>query len=320
MTIAAPVIYRMSKSGDCVRALVADQYEHPEVRWHETQALLERSAEEGNLHEGAVKAKLRKEGYTVSGEQDEYVIQILPGVLLVGHGDGFVQKKNEPTKLLEVKSMSSKQFAKWAKGEFGQFPRYAAQITSYMTANPGLDVLYVVKRREDGLESRITIPANETPIPFKVIRSKILTAERYRRKGDYPPCDLETQWGCPFGYLHDEAEDLDEPMELTDEMEAVLVDLVRDYRTFKELEDAGEEAAQERKEKINPSLLNMLGGNKKVEVEWDGKVWTVSKSGQSRTWIDLEALRAEHPEIVEKYEKASRVEFPLVREKKSKEK
>lgn len=320
MTIAAPVIYRMSKSGDCVRALVADQYEHPEVRWAETQALLERSAEEGNLHEGAVKAKLKKEGYTISGEQDEFVIQILPGVLLVGHGDGFAQKKPEAPKLLEVKSMSSKQFAKWIKGGFDAFPRYAAQITSYMTANPGLDVLYVVKRREDGLETRIIIPAGETPIPFKVIRSKILTAERYRRKNDYPPCDLATQWGCPYGYLHDEAEDLDEPVELTDEMEAVLVDLVSDYRRLKEIEDAGEEAAQERKEKINPSLLNMLGGHNKVEVEWEGKTWTVRKSGQSRTYVDTEALRAEYPEIVEKYEKTSRVEFPLVREKKSKEK
>jgi hypothetical protein len=324
MTIANPVIYRMSSSGDCVRSMVAKQYEHDEVRWAETQKLLERSAEEGNLHERAVKDKLRVDGWEIFGEQDEYVIQILPGVLLVGHGDGFARHPDPQfdivkpsTFLLEVKSMSSKQFAKWVSGGFKNFPRYAAQITSYMTANPGLDVMYVVKRREDGLVNVTIIKAGETPVPFKTIRSKILTAERYRRKGDYPPCD-ESTWGCPFGYLHDEDVEGDAPAELTEEMEAVLADLVSIYRELKAREDDGEEAAQERKEKINPSIMNILGSNDLAEVEVGEKRYTVRKMRQDRKWLNLDRLRAEMPEVAEKYQENKPIEFPVVREKKEK--
>lgn len=313
MTISNPIIYRMSGAGDCVRAMVAKQYEHKEVRQTERQQLMDRSAEEGNLHEKAVKDKLRSEGWVISGEQDEYTIQILPGVLLVGHGDGMVTK--ESTLLLEVKSMSSKQFAKWIKDDFKSFPRYAYQITAYMEANPGLDVMYVVKRREDGMVNTQIIQAGNTPVPFKKIRSKILTAERYRRKGEYPPCD-ENPWGCAFFYLHDEEIEETAPAELTEEMEAVVVDLVTSYRRLKEIEDAGEDAATERKATISPALLNMLGENPVMEVEVDGVTYTVKKSGQNRTYVDLESLRAEEPEIAKRYEKSSRVEFPLVREKK----
>lgn len=319
MTIANPVVYRMSSSGDCVRSMVAKQYEHEEVRWEETKKLLERSAEEGNLHEKAVKDKLIADGWEVFGEQDEYVIQILPGVLLVGHGDGFIKRPAAPglVMLLEVKSMSSKQFAKWISGGFKNFPRYAAQITSYMTANPGLDVMYVVKRREDGLINVLTIPAGQTPIPFKTIKSKILTAERYRRKGDYPPCD-ENTWGCPFGYLHDEDVEGEAPAELTEEMEAALADLVKLYREFQAREKDGEEAADERKARIVPSIMNLLGANDLVEVEVDGKRYTVRRMRQDRKWIDLDRLRADMPEEIKKYEENRPIEFPVVREKKEK--
>lgn len=316
MTIANPVIYRMSASGDCVRALVAKQYEHEEVRWEDTKKLLERSADEGVLHEKAVKDKLIADGWEIFGEQDEYVIQILPGVLLVGHGDGFA-RKDKGTFLLEVKSMSSKQFAKWISKGFDNFPRYAAQITSYMTANPKMDVMYVVKRREDGLINTTFIEAQRTPIPFKTIKSKILTAERYRRKGDYPPCD-ENTWGCPFGYLHDEDVEGGASAELTEEMEAVLSDLVRLYREFQVREKDGEEAADERKMKIVPSMMNILGANDLVEVEVDGKMWTVRRTRQDRKWIDLDRLRADMGEEIKKYEENRPIEFPVVREKKEK--
>lgn len=244
------------------------------------------------------------------------MIQILPGVLLVGHGDGFA-RKDKGTFLLEVKSMSSKQYAKWVSGGFKNFPRYAAQITSYMTANPGLDVMYVVKRREDGLISITYIEAGRTPIPFKTIKSKILTAERYRRKGDYPPCD-ENTWGCPFGYLHDEDVEGLAPTELTEEMEAVLSDLVRIYRELKARETDGEEAADERKLKIVPSMMNILGDNDFVEVGVDGKTFTVRRTRQDRKWIDLDRLRADMPEVISKYEENRPIQFPVVREKKEK--
>lgn len=310
-----------------MRLMVAKQYEHPEVRREEHQALLDRSAAEGNLHEYAVKVSLQKQGFEVWGEQHEFRIQVLPGVWLVGHGDGFISRDASPDpnreihhnildNLLEIKSMSSAQFAKWLSGRFNNFERYAYQISSYMAAEPDRDVTYLVKRREDGMTDTSFIEAGNPPIPFSVIRNKIITAEKYRRRGDYPPCDIKNQWGCPVWYLHDEKEE--ETVELTPEMEEVLADLVGDYLRLHTLEKEAKVAEEERKERINPSILNMLGKEGKAEIEIEGVGYVVRKQSGNGMRVDLEAMRIAHPDLVEKYEKKYYYDYPVVREKKGK--
>lgn len=319
------IIYRMSKSGYCVRALVASQYDMPERRTPKTQDLLDRSADEGRLHEVAIREQLRAQGYVIVGEQDEYVLDILPKVFLVGHGDGFISAEpglndEEYFDLHEIKSMSSKQFSKWQSGKFTYFPGYAAQITSYMKSNPGRRVRYDVKRREDGLLSTMYIPADEPPLDFKDIRKKIVTAELYRRRGDYPACDLDKQarFFCPFWYLHEEEEESEEDAEpLSEEVEMALSELVVTYLDLKAREDDGKTAAAQRKDGgVNQGILNLLGNKSKVKVTIGDRTFEVKKQGGGGgKRIDIDALRAQEPEVAERFEKRDeKFEYPVVKE------
>lgn len=315
MSVDDVTVYRMSKSGECVRALVADQYEHPEVRSPQMGGLLERTAQEGVLHEEWVKSKLRSEGLDIIGEQEEMVIQVLPRVVMVGHIDGLVVEPGVDNQLLEIKSMSTKQFDLWAKNGFSQFPRYAAQITSYMKAfDFAYDVRYVVKRRDDGLISTTIIPRDQPPADWNAIQAKIITAERYRRTGDYPPCDLsrDKQWMCSFKYLHDE--EMETPAGATQEEQMAMAELVLWFRQLKDVEVAGEEAGKERKGKVSPSILNLLGERDKIIVEVEGKKYLIERRRASGSRVDTTELRALHPEIAATVERPYESFYPVVRE------
>ena len=310
------VIYRASSVGQCVRALVASGLGEVALFGADRKALLERSADEGNLHEDAVRSKLEGEGWTVHSTQDEIDVPVIPGVFLRGHTDGVISKPGVTVSdqaLLEVKSMSTKQFDKWIKKRFRDFPKYAYQISAYMKGYPGLDAYYVVKRREDGLLDRTVIPHSTPPIQWSTIRKKITTAERWRRKGELPPCDVKNQWGCPFFYLHEE-DDFEEAVIPDDEVRKVLEGLVADFVGLKESEKVGKEAGDIRKQEISPEILNLLSGDY-VYVEVGGVTYKVTKSGTTRSWVDMAAMREDgHGELLDSYTKTKRIQYPLVKE------
>lgn len=269
-------IYRVSASGSCVRYLVAAALGYEDQRGKKTDDLLERSADEGNLHEDAIVSGLTMEGILVVDRQRLVEIQVLPNVFLRGHIEGLLDYgEHTPRQLFEAKSMSTKQFTKWTNHEFGEFDRYAYQITTYMQAYPDLDCRYIVKRREDGFQTEVLIKAGQTPVPFKTIRNKIIAAEKWRRKGELPPCDLANTWGCPVWYLHDEAEDA-EIVPISEEMQVILGELIAEYVTLKMIEDQGKEAEKARKE-INPEILNLLGKLDQTEVVHNGIKYRVTR-------------------------------------------
>lgn len=308
------IIYRASALGSCVKYLVASYLGYEDQRGQKMDDLLDRSANEGNLHEAAVIEKLREsEGLDVILQQEEINIQIIPKVFVRGHCEGILNYPDKPNELLEIKSMSTKQFAKWQNHKFGAFDRYAWQISAYMQNFPDYDVRYIVKRREDGFITELSIPANQPPIPLSVIRKKVLTAERYRRKMELPPCDTTNQWGCPVWYLHDEEEDDKSSEPLTEEMVAILGELAKEYRELKAIEDAGKVAEESRK-KINPELLNMLGKLDQGVGEYEGRKFQVTRRKGGGKRID----RAKAEEIlgdrIEEIETAYRYEYPIVKE------
>lgn len=304
-------IYRASGSGSCVRYLVAAALGYGDQRGKKVDDLLERSAEEGNLHEEAVVRKLEEEGWEIEGQQDEINIQIIPGVFLRGHREGLKTKAGV-TELFEVKSMSTKQFTKWQNQGFDGFTNYAYQISGYMEHHPGLDCEYIVKRREDGYITRMTIPADSPPIPFSVIRKKILIAEKWRRKEQLPPCDIANQWGCPVWYLHDEDDDEDvEP--LTEEEQEILGELVAEYLELKAVEDKGKEAEKARK-KISPEILNMLGKLDTTDISWGGGKFKVSRIKSGNTYISKEkVVEIIGEDRLEEVENKTRFEYPRIR-------
>ena len=283
-------IYRASASGSCVRYLVASALGYEDQRGKKMDDLLGRSAEEGNLHEIAVKEILKDEGITIEDDQKEINVQVIPKVFLRGHIEGILVDAIGGKELHEIKSMSTPQFTKWTNHEFEAFDRYAYQISTYMQAYPELDCRYIVKRREDGYRVEKLISAGAPPIPFSVIRKKIVIAEKYRRKGELPPCDIANQWGCPVWYLHDEADEGDfEP--LTEEMEEILAELVGEYVVLKALEDKGKEAEAARK-KINPEIINMLGSLDQTEIVHDGQKYRVTKRRGGNSWLDKAKVKA----------------------------
>ena len=304
-------IYRASGSGSCVRYLVASALGYEDQRGKKMDDLLERSADEGNLHEGAVIAKLAEEGYEISDQQKEVNVQVIPKVFLRGHIEGILSRAKE-RQLSEIKSMSTKQFTKWQNHGFSAFERYAFQISSYMQAYPGLDVRYICKRREDGYIVERIIPADEPPIPFSVIRKKIVIAEKYRRKGQFPPCDLANQWGCPVWYLHDEEEETD-PEPISEEMQEILGELVGDYVRLKDIEDKGKEAEKARKI-INPEILNMLGRLDQTDIEWQGKKYRVTRRKSGNSYLDKEKVLAIIGEDkLEEVTTKTRFQYPIIR-------
>lgn len=304
-------VYRASSVGQCVRALVASGLGEEEAFGAERKALLERSAAEGNLHEDAVRERLVSEGWDVVSTQEEVEIPVVPGVIVRGHTDGVLAQGPFQV-LLEVKSMSTKQFDKWIKKGFREFVKYAWQITCYMQAHPGLNVLYAVKRREDGMIDRTIIPHDEPPIEWKKIKSKILTAESWRRRGELPPCDVKNQWGCPFWYLHEE-DGVAEGEIPDDETMVLLQSLLAEYAALKEREQIGDEAADKRKYEINPELMNLIPGDY-VHVEVGGETYKVTKSGQTRSWVDLDGMREDgHGPLLDSYTKTKKITYPLVK-------
>ena len=314
------VVYRASSVGMCVRALVAvgvGNYE--EALGKDRADMLIRTAAEGDLHEEAVRSKLAREGWTVHSTQNVVDIPVINGVVIRGHTDGVLSLKNDPHHLLEVKSMSNRRFDRWVKQGFDGFLKYAYQISAYMQAFEEMDVLYVVKRREDGFEDRRIIKAGESPIPFKEIKRKILTAESHRRsKGaGFPACDVPSseQWWCPFFYLHEEVMD-EEAEELTDEMIAVLADLIPKRAELSELEKEGVTAEKERKS-LDKEILNLMGkGRDKVIVEVDGVDWQITRVSGGGVSLDQGMLRSDLGEEIMKYERPYRFEYPKLTPKK----
>lgn len=305
-------VYRASSSWQCVRALVAAGLEYEESRHPKVESMLFRAAEEGNVHEEVERNKLIARGFSFTDTQPLIEIPIIKNQVIVrGHLDGVMESPDGVRMLWEAKSMSRKVFEEWDRWGFEKFPQYAAQITCYMKAYPGLPVLYTVKRRDDGLVDEFEI--DTPPMDFLDIKKRILNAETYRRQSVLPGCDLTPKYACPFEYLHEEEildfDNLDEEtindLAVLAEQHAMLGDVVK----------AGEAAKEERKG-LGGELLEKLGPHKTV----DTGDWKVSKVEYDRDYVDWTGVQKEASDEMEalilKHTKKNTVKYPKVTRKK----
>jgi hypothetical protein len=166
------IIYRMSSVGHCQKALGLQRLG---VIGKAKPESLSSTAEEGNLHELAIKSRLRSEGYDVYGEQNEYKVST-PLFDLIGHIDGIAKEANGDISLLECKSMSEFEFARWRKGQFSEFPYYAAQLSCYFHVTQLSSALYIVKNRNNGLTLRHFFTTENVPL-FQSILDKLTHIE-----------------------------------------------------------------------------------------------------------------------------------------------
>ena len=325
-------VYRASSSGQCVRAMVAAAMGEKEVRGKERQELMSRSADEGVLHEPAIVEDLKKVGWVFVTTQETVTMKVLPGVIIRGHTDGravapsgFIYEGGGYSPAgdfsgvehgVEIKTMSTKQFAKWTSGKFRDFAGYAAQLTSYMEGT-GLPFLYVVKRREDGMMS--TVRVETPPVPFSVIKKKIIVAEKYRRRNEakkgteWPTCDVST-YGCPFFYLHDEDQVSLVAEELNEDEQRIVDDLTDKFLMWKRVEEAGKDAEGKRKA-IQKEILNMMGDRKVVKATGETGGLVVTKSNGGGSTLDEAGLRAKVGDaVVDSFKRKYSYEYVTIKE------
>lgn len=178
-------VYRMSGLGDCPRILSAARlgYEPlPEPDY------LRRAAREGSRHEEWIVEDLRAEGWIITDQQREVVIEY-PTFRLVGHIDGTIaftgfQAIMGNLHLLEIKALGRFTFDRFAKQGFEAFPHYWAQVQAYGRALQLPDVYYVVKNRDTGerIEQWVEIPESDaSSFNFHINRLKAI--ELAARKG-----------------------------------------------------------------------------------------------------------------------------------------
>ncbi len=237
------VAIRASALGRCSRYLWAmlDDIEPAGEEFN----FLARAAEEGQLHEPAIRETLNtRYDHDVSGDQEPVELWIIPDKLVVvGHIDGVCRNHN---KLTEIKTMSRRVFDDWVDKEWDSKPTYAWQLSAYMFAMGWPDEIvgaeYAVKRRDDGL--LWVQDYDKPPISLKQVRKKAIGVLKAWKSGAMPACDVENRFPCPVFFLHDEDEptpkeyrdepDLDALAAMYVEIGLIMSDLKRERDLIKE--------------------------------------------------------------------------------------
>ena len=192
--------FRASACGICLRALTAARLGYMEAP---PPAWLLKVAQRGCEIELSYKDHRRKSGVQIVAEQVEIRTPV-PGTnaTIVGHIDGIEVDKRPY--LLEVKSMSEKQFTKWMIFRFEEFSNYLAQISVYAWAIK-LPVKYVVIPRHLGIEhANISYFSRDDIIKFgggiDKVFDRIRKVEEWAKKRELPDCDSDSSY-CRFDYL-----------------------------------------------------------------------------------------------------------------------
>lgn len=271
----ARVVYRASAVGGCIRALVAARLGYSPLPFDDAAEL--RMAE-GVLHEPAIIEHLERIGWPVTDEQREVEVPIGDQLIIRGHIDGIGHRSATERRVVEAKAMGDDPFKEWVSRGFEANPRYAAQLSVYMSAldMPGL---MAVKNRNTG-EVHVTM-VDELPVPMFHLKARVARVEAIAKSGEFPECDTKATWGCPYRYLHDEVA-LPGLAAVDDaEVDALAAAYDRARATVQQ--------AETMKRLARDRLADVVRDRGKIRT----KTWSVSCSLQKRTSVDMGKLRAE---------------------------
>jgi len=281
-------IFRASGSGSCLTALVAAALGYEEARGKYAGDIMDNAAREGTMHEGAIVEYLRELGHKVDDSQKLVESKVVGNCWVRGHVDGVGRPpKAKKDRVYEIKTMSKLRFQKWES--YGsalealrspEFIKYGWQASHYILMM-NMPMVYVVKNRDSGkirIEEITMLPVSETEI-----RKKFKEVEKWRVKGELPPCDtVEGKFFCAFPYLHDndlsgggEAENV-EP--ISDVGETILLGMLERRAELTEVIRAGDRADEERRD-LNKRIVTTIGGAKRQVGKWSLSV--TKKTGRS---------------------------------------
>ncbi len=279
-------VYRASSVGRSLRCLSSARQGYDPLP---PPDYLVAAAEAGNRYELIVKAKMRGQGYKISGEQGAIDYEIREGLIIRGHLDAqhCIAPLEPLDRMLEVKSMSKRVFDKWLLHGFEGFPEYAAQVTMYMHAegqrrNQGTvpECVYaVINRDTDEMEIRIL---REPPTRLQSIIQKVALSEQFADMHQLPVCDSGSQYSCPFDYLCDRHEILFE--EIEDGKEATMIHLGQNYVEILKQENV----VKDNKETLRNEIRTAMGKREKLVVP--GFTFS-NKKGKPKRTLNLIRLR-----------------------------
>lgn len=275
------VVYRASSLGGCVRALAACRQGYSAVAPDEKA---QRRMAEGVLHEPVILSALERDhGWRIGRRQEELELSVGGRLVVRCHPDGVAEGGTlEPGgRVVEVKAMGRDPYARWLAEGWASYRRYAYQMSveMFVTMTPGI---FAVKNRDSG-DIHVTM-VDEPPIGLNEIKARVIRVEAAAARGELPDCDPVT-YLCDFFYLHDQKELLPEAAQ-----DVVVDALAQSYDDAR----ARAKAAESMQKEARARLVEALGERSKVRTVQ----WSVSRSLQKRTKVDLDKARADGVDLV----------------------
>lgn len=280
------IIRASAIGGSCLWELVAagQGYEQGPVPDY-----LQHAFDEGHRLEPIINDMLTKEGFEITGSQEEGHLDITPTLRIRYHPDGYVTGNilRRTVNILEDKTMADASWQKAARGSVGDvFSEYNWQLSVMMWANAVTTPLQLVpmpamwvaynKGNSDGTpcpdKGRLLYQTVDTP-PISLAE---ITAKAYAIKelvdgedimATGRPCDDPSHFPCRYLHLRPEPEqqvlDINAPtiLTLTDSAEQYEVDrLVREYLIFKGQADE----AKAKQDVAKLALIAKANGAKRI--------------------------------------------------------
>lgn len=312
---AGRVIIRASAIGGCIRNLVAARMGIRPVSFNEASL---RRMGEGVIHEPHIINALTRDGWAVVDQQPLVELSIADGRIVIrGHCDAFLLGSTEVDGYVgEAKAMGRDVYAKWKRHGWAEFRRYAWQLSSYMHATK-LPGVFAVKNRDTG-EIDVTTWA-EPPVSLAEVK---LRAIKIAAASELPSCD-PVMFPCQRYFLHESPYKIDPvtgleikgtrpdglppaPHEVPPEHVAAFDELARSYN---EARDECSRAEAKRKE-VGAHLTAFLENHALKKAV--SSSWVVTDVERQDRRIDLKALRADLPDVAEKYTVLSTSRYPKV--------
>ena len=208
------IVYRASGLGMCDRiyAALEQGYEpasHP--AWFQ-QVLDEGTAMEATIREMFVEEYQQ----IVEGDQQEVELEIMPGIVIRGHIDGYLPDK-EGDALWEGKKVRPSGWEAFKRKGVEWHKNYPMQVSVYMHALGTEHLLFTGglydPEKEEIIET-YTHAYHQPPVNLLGIRKRIAKLEGLIDSGKHAmdiACPSTPDYPCPFFFLHDE--DAGEPSE-----------------------------------------------------------------------------------------------------------
>ena len=234
------------------------------------------------MFESKYKIKLKKLAKDSAWQHEKYDWAIC-------HPDRIIDTKTA----LEIKLVSSYKSHDWGEEETDEIPQYyLTQVIWYMVVNPKLTRVYVARLTDNKLyRYHVDREGNEELIA-KVEEKVVEWVRKIREDGYIPEAkDLKEQYSL-ISYLG-----VSSPIEL----ESLSLDIKMCAARYKEAAAQIKEA-EGRKEEALREMCNIVGDSKSIKYQGRNIAFYVTTIKEN---VDVKLLKADHPDIFEKYKKVS---------------